>query len=98
MSQSAAAPEKMRTKVKVAASTVICFSAARQSSELLANAIIASNVSMKTRVDFTTDEIRNRALREKPNRKPRDAPFPIVISDSQFSSGPGTTGHLVHRL
>ena len=66
-SQSAAAPEKMRVKVKVAASTVVCFSAARQSSELLANAIIASSVSMKTRVDFTTDEIRNRALREKRN-------------------------------
>src|SRR5438067_3358078 len=57
MSQSAAAPEKMRTKVKVAASTVDCFSAARQSSELLANAIIASSVSMKTRVDFTTDQL-----------------------------------------
>ncbi len=64
-SQSAAAPEKMRMKVKVAASTVVCFSAARQSSELLANAIIASSVSMKTRVDFTTDEIRNRSFREK---------------------------------
>ena len=64
-SQSAAAPEKMRVKVKVAAATVVCFSAARQSSELLANAIIASSVSMKTRVDFTTDEIRNRAFREK---------------------------------
>src|SRR5437764_5246820 len=57
MSQSAAAPEKMRTKVKVAASTVVCFSAARHSSELLANAIIASSVSMKTRVDFTTDQL-----------------------------------------
>src|SRR6266480_5795105 len=56
-SQSAAAPEKMRMKVKVAASTVDCFSAARQSSELLANAIIASRVSMKTRVDFTTDQL-----------------------------------------
>src|SRR6266513_1209677 len=83
MSQSAAAPEKMRTKVKVAASTVVCFSAARQSSELLANAIIASSVSMKTRVDFTTDEIRNRALREKRNRKPgrpipdRDKRWPV---------------------
>src|SRR5438874_6861555 len=69
ISQSAAAPEKMRTKVKVAASTVVCFSAARQSSELLANAIIASSVRMNTRVDFTTDEIRNRALCEKRNRK-----------------------------
>jgi len=28
----------------------------------------------------------------------RDAPFPIVISDGQFSSGPGTTRHLIHRL
>src|SRR5947207_2712324 len=56
-SQSAAAPEKMRMKVKVAASTAVCFSAARQSSELLANAIIASSVSMKTRVDFTTDQL-----------------------------------------
>jgi len=57
MSQSAAAPERNGTKVKVAASTVVCFNAARQSSELLAKAIIASSVSMKTRVDFTTDEL-----------------------------------------
>src|SRR5437763_14584650 len=57
MSQSAAAPEKTRTKVKMAASTVVCFSAARQSSELLAKAIMASSVSMKTRVDFTTDQL-----------------------------------------
>jgi hypothetical protein len=49
MTQSAAAPEKMRTKVKVAASMPVCFSAARQSSELLANAIIANTVRKKTR-------------------------------------------------
>jgi hypothetical protein len=52
MSQSAAAPEKMRMKVKVAASTAVCFSAARQSSELLAKAIIASSVRVKSRIDF----------------------------------------------
>jgi hypothetical protein len=62
MSQSAAAPQNIRTKVKVAASMLVCLSAARQSSEFLANAIIASSVSMKSRVDFTTDEIKNRAL------------------------------------
>jgi hypothetical protein len=62
ISQSAAAPEKIRANVKVAASMFVCFSAARQSSELLANAIIASSVSMKTRVDFTTNEIEDRAL------------------------------------
>src|SRR5438067_11705545 len=60
MSQSAAAPEKMRTKVKVAASTVDCLSAARQSSESLANAIIASSVSLNTRVDFTTHQLPGR--------------------------------------
>src|SRR5437773_12276836 len=73
MSQSAAAPEKMRTKVKVAASTVVCFNAARHSSELLAKAIIASSVSMKTRVDFTTDEIRSRAVCEKRNMNQGDS-------------------------
>src|SRR5947208_12614645 len=51
-SQSAAAPEKMRMKVNVAASTCVCFSAARQSSELLAKAIIAPSVSRKSRADF----------------------------------------------
>src|SRR6266403_87613 len=50
ITQSTAAPEKMRTSVKVAASMLVCFSAARQSSELLANAIIASSVRVKTRV------------------------------------------------
>jgi hypothetical protein len=57
----------MRAKVKVAASMLVCFSADRQRSELLANAIIASSVSMKSRVDFTTDEIKNRTLRGKRN-------------------------------
>src|SRR6266849_11157647 len=52
MSQSAAAPEKIRTKVNVAASMLVCFSAARQRSELLAKAIIASDVRMKIREDF----------------------------------------------
>ena len=65
MSQSAAAPEKMRMKVKVAASTVVCFSAARQSSELLAKAIIARSVSTKSRVDFTTEELRIELFAEK---------------------------------
>jgi hypothetical protein len=50
MSQSAAAPEKMRTNVKLAASILVSFKAARQSSELLANAIIASSVRRKSRV------------------------------------------------
>jgi hypothetical protein len=67
MSQSAAAPEKMRTKVKVAASMLVCFNAARQSSELLAKAIIATSVNMKSRVDFTTDEIGNRTVQLKGN-------------------------------
>src|SRR5437867_12698187 len=52
MTQSATAPEKIRTKVNVAASTWVCFSAARQSSELLAKAIIAASVSRKSRADF----------------------------------------------
>jgi gluconokinase len=50
MHQSATAPEKMRTNVKLAGSIVVCLSAARQSSELLANAIIASRVRKKIRV------------------------------------------------
>jgi len=49
MSQSASAPEKMRMKVKLAASMLVCFSAARQRSELLANAIIANRVRKKIR-------------------------------------------------
>jgi hypothetical protein len=57
ISQSAAAPQNMRMKVKVAASMLVSFSAARQSSELLANAIIASNVSMRNRVGFTAEKI-----------------------------------------
>ncbi len=47
--QSAVAPEKIRANVKLAASMSFCFSATRQSSELLAKAIIASDVSMKIR-------------------------------------------------
>jgi hypothetical protein len=47
---SARAPEMIRRKVKVAGSMFVCLSAARQSNELLANAIIANEVRMKTRV------------------------------------------------
>src|SRR2546430_8510615 len=53
MSHSAAAPEKIRTNVNVAASMLVCFSAALQRSELLAKAIIASDVRPKIRVRFT---------------------------------------------
>ena len=53
MSKSVAAPEKMRMKVKLAASMLVCFNANRQSNELLANAIIAKSVRMKRRVGFT---------------------------------------------
>ena len=49
MSQSATAPEKIRTNVNEAASILVCFSAARQRSELLAKAIIASKVRTKIR-------------------------------------------------
>src|ERR1700730_5299150 len=52
ISQSAVAPERMRTSVKLAASMLVCFSAARQSSELPANAIIASSVRTKSRLGF----------------------------------------------
>jgi hypothetical protein len=58
MSQSATAPEKMRTKVKLAGSIPVCVSASRQRSELLANAIIATDVRIKMRVDFTDLEPR----------------------------------------
>jgi hypothetical protein len=49
ISQSATAPEKMRMKVKLAASIAVSLRAARHRSELLANAIIASSVRMKIR-------------------------------------------------
>jgi hypothetical protein len=52
ISHSATAPEKIRTKVKVAASMAVSLSAARQSSELLANAILARKVSVKIRAEF----------------------------------------------
>lgn len=51
--QSATAPEKIRANVKVAASMLVCFSAARQSSELLAKAIIADNVNTNVRALLT---------------------------------------------
>src|SRR5688572_14499841 len=53
MSQRARAPEKMRTNVNVAASMEVCFSARRQSRELLAKAIIASRVRKRSRAGFT---------------------------------------------
>jgi hypothetical protein len=65
MSHSATAPQNMRMKVKVAGSMLVCVSAARQSSELLANAIIASSASMRSRVDFTNYELKNRSPRGK---------------------------------
>ena len=49
ISQSATAPEKMRMNVNEAASMLVCFSAARQRSELLAKAIIASKVRIRIR-------------------------------------------------
>jgi hypothetical protein len=52
ISQSARAPERIRMNVKLAASVPVSFSAIRQRSELLANAIIAENVRMKIRGDF----------------------------------------------
>ena len=39
--------------MKLAASILVCFSASRQSKEFPANAIIAMNVRMKTRVSVT---------------------------------------------
>ena len=47
------APEKIRMNVKLAASMLVCFSAARQSNELPANAIIANSVRTKIRAGFT---------------------------------------------
>ena len=49
-SQSAIAPDSNRTDVKVAGSMTVCFSAARHSSELPANAIIARKVRISIRV------------------------------------------------
>jgi hypothetical protein len=43
----------MRTKVKLAASMLVCLNASRHSSELPANAVIAISVRTKTRVAVT---------------------------------------------
>ncbi len=51
--QSAIAPDNSRMKVKLAASIVVSLSASRQSSELLANATIASSVRMTMRIQST---------------------------------------------
>src|SRR2546430_9242103 len=53
-SHSATAPEKTRMSVNVAGSIAVVFSASRQSSELLAKAIIAASVSRKSRADFNS--------------------------------------------
>ena len=45
----------MRIKVKLAASIALSRNARRQSREFAANAIIASNVRMKTRAGFTLE-------------------------------------------
>jgi len=58
MSQSATAPERIRTRVKVAGSRLLCFNAARHRSELLAKAIIASSVRMKIRAVFKNFQFR----------------------------------------
>jgi hypothetical protein len=50
----AAAPERIRMEVKLAASMPECFNAARQSRELAAKAIMASRVKEKRRMGFTT--------------------------------------------
>src|SRR5882672_12380422 len=71
ISQSAIAPESIRIEVKVAGSIAVCFSAVRHSSELPANAIIANDVSIKTRVREITRKtcgdlnIENSNLREQ---------------------------------
>jgi hypothetical protein len=56
MSQSATAPEKIRTSVNVAGSTLLSLKAARHKSELLAKAVIASSVSMKIRAALMEEE------------------------------------------
>jgi hypothetical protein len=69
MSPSATAPEKIRRNVKVAGSMLLFVNAARQSSELLANAIIARSVSMRILVDLSIDGIRSRTIRCKRSMK-----------------------------
>jgi hypothetical protein len=68
MSQSATAPEKMRTNVNEAASILARFSAARQRSELLAKAIIASKIKTKIR-ELKGNKNQNRSVRGKRNNK-----------------------------
>jgi hypothetical protein len=68
MSQSATAPEKMRTNVNEAASILARFSAARQRSELLAKAIIATKVRTKIR-ELKGNKNQNRSVRGKRNNK-----------------------------
>jgi hypothetical protein len=59
-SQSARAPEKIRTNVKVAGSILLSFNAARHKSELLAKAIIASSVRMKIRALLMEENFQSR--------------------------------------
>src|SRR4051794_3432104 len=60
ISQSVMAPEIIRTNVNVAGSIRVCLSAPRQSRELPAKAIIASNVRMKRRDNFTLGRMSRR--------------------------------------
>src|SRR5262245_51785880 len=69
----------MRSNVNVAASIVVCLSAARQRSELLANAIIARNVRVKTRTGFTAWQFRG----ERCSASIREWPHPIC--DCRFA-------------
>src|SRR5262249_8258809 len=62
MSQSARAPEKRRMNVKDAGSMLLSFSAARQSKELLAKAIIANSVHMKILDDFIIGGIQSQSI------------------------------------
>jgi hypothetical protein len=64
MSQSATVPEKIRTRVNVAGSTLLSLNAARHKSELLAKAIIASSVSMKIRAALMEEDFQFQIWRQ----------------------------------
>src|SRR6476659_8569833 len=68
MSQRVTAPEKIRTKVKVAGSMRVCLRADRQSREFPAKAIMARRVRVKRRAGFKARRLSRRQKTE--NEKP----------------------------
>src|SRR6476469_9767413 len=80
MSQRVTAPEKIRTKIKVAGSMRVCLRADRQSREFPAKAIMVRRVRVKRRAGFTARRLSRRQKTE--NEKPwrASAMLPVVTA------------------